>query len=80
MAEHKVEIKMSRFDNAPWGFRVHGGMDFGSPLTIQKVSKPTWVYLFFTCTYHRSVQSHWQTKNLHSISTTQLLKMDIRTT
>ena len=50
MAEHKVEIKMSRFDNAPWGFRVHGGMDFGSPLTIQKVSKPTWVYLFFTRT------------------------------
>ena len=29
---------------------------------------------------HRSVQSHWQTKNLHSISTRQLLKMDIRTT
>ena len=29
---------------------------------------------------HRSVQFHLQTKNLHSISTTQLLKMDIRTT
>ena len=35
--QQKVDIKMSRFDNAPWGFRVHGGIDFGSPLTIQKV-------------------------------------------
>ena len=34
-----MEIKMSRFENAPWGFRVHGGIDFGSPLTIQKVRK-----------------------------------------
>ena len=33
----KMEVKMSRFENAPWGFRVHGGIDFGSPLTIQKV-------------------------------------------
>ena len=32
---------MSRFDNAPWGFRVHGGIDFGSPLTIQKVRQST---------------------------------------
>ena len=37
MAQQKVDIKMARFDNAPWGFRVHGGIDFGSPLTIQKV-------------------------------------------
>ena len=33
-----MEIKMSRFDNSPWGFRVHGGIDFGAPLRIQKVS------------------------------------------
>jgi len=38
MAEHKVEVKMSRFDNSPWGFRVHGGADFGCALTIQKVN------------------------------------------
>ena len=39
MASQKVEIKMARYENSPWGFRVHGGIDFGSPLTIQKVSK-----------------------------------------
>ena len=39
--QQKVDIKMSRFDNAPWGFRVHGGIDFGSPLTIQKVRQST---------------------------------------
>jgi len=33
-----MEIKMSRFDNSPWGFRVHGGIDFGAPLRIQKVN------------------------------------------
>ena len=38
MSEHTMEIKMSRFDNSPWGFRVHGGIDFGAPLRIQKVS------------------------------------------
>ena len=37
MASQKVEIKMARFENSPWGFRVHGGTDFGAPLTIQKV-------------------------------------------
>ena len=39
MASQKVEIKMARFENSPWGFRVHGGTDFGAPLTIQKVRK-----------------------------------------
>ena len=39
MASQKMEIKMARFENSPWGFRVHGGIDFGAPLTIQKVSK-----------------------------------------
>jgi len=33
-----VNIKLSRFEQAPWGFRMHGGADFGTPLLIQKVN------------------------------------------
>jgi len=33
-----LEIKMARFENSPWGFRLHGGADFATPLTIQKVN------------------------------------------
>ncbi|XP_023320569.1 PDZ and LIM domain protein Zasp isoform X4 [Eurytemora carolleeae] len=33
-----VDIKLSRFENSPWGFRLHGGTDFGTPLLIQKVN------------------------------------------
>jgi hypothetical protein len=32
-----LQVKMSRNGNSPWGFRLHGGVDFGTPLTIQKV-------------------------------------------
>ena len=32
-----LQVKMSRNENSPWGFRLHGGVDFGTPLTIQKV-------------------------------------------
>jgi hypothetical protein len=38
MAQQTLEIKMARFENSPWGFRLHGGADFSTPLTIQKVS------------------------------------------
>merc|ERR1712071_414427 len=31
-------IKMSKFDNQPWGFRIQGGIDFAAPLTVQKVN------------------------------------------
>jgi hypothetical protein len=37
MAE-MTSIKMSKFDNQPWGFRLQGGIDFCAPLTVQKVS------------------------------------------
>ena len=36
--QQPMEIKMARFENSPWGFRLHGGADFGTPLSIQKVS------------------------------------------
>ena len=32
---------MSRSNASPWGFRLHGGADFGTPLTIQKVRPPS---------------------------------------
>lgn len=33
-----ISVKLSRFDGSPWGFRLQGGKDFGTPLVVQKVS------------------------------------------
>uniref|UniRef100_A0A0K8SAV2 PDZ and LIM domain protein Zasp n=1 Tax=Lygus hesperus TaxID=30085 RepID=A0A0K8SAV2_LYGHE len=33
-----VNIRLSRADAVPWGFRLQGGKDFGQPLLIQKVN------------------------------------------
>ncbi|KAG5317515.1 ZASP protein, partial [Pseudoatta argentina] len=33
-----IGIKLSRFDGSPWGFRLQGGKDFGTPLIVQKVN------------------------------------------
>ena len=31
-------IKLVKGDaTTPWGFRLHGGKDFGAPLTVQRV-------------------------------------------
>ncbi|XP_008558434.1 uncharacterized protein LOC103578948 [Microplitis demolitor] len=32
-----LDIKFSKFDNTPWGFRLAGGSDFPQPLTVIKV-------------------------------------------
>jgi len=33
-----INLKLSRNDqSSPWGFRLQGGKDFGTPLLIQKV-------------------------------------------
>lgn len=34
-----IGVKLSRFDGSPWGFRLQGGKDFGTPLVVQKVSR-----------------------------------------
>lgn len=34
-----ITARLSRNDAQPWGFRLQGGKDFGTPLVIQKVSK-----------------------------------------
>lgn len=33
-----MTVRLSRGDAQPWGFRLHGGKDFGTPLLLQKVS------------------------------------------
>uniref|UniRef100_A0A8D8X6L7 PDZ and LIM domain protein Zasp n=2 Tax=Cacopsylla melanoneura TaxID=428564 RepID=A0A8D8X6L7_9HEMI len=33
-----ITVKLSRYDSTPWGFRLQGGKDFGTPLIIQKVN------------------------------------------
>ena len=37
MAAATHHIKLSRFERQPWGFRLHGGADFATPLLIQLV-------------------------------------------
>ncbi|XP_044742546.1 PDZ and LIM domain protein 5-like isoform X2 [Chrysoperla carnea] len=34
-----VEIKLTKFDSTPWGFRLVGGADFDTPLTVIKVTE-----------------------------------------
>jgi hypothetical protein len=31
------DIKLSKVDNQTWGFRLTGGLDFGTPVTVIKV-------------------------------------------
>lgn len=33
-----LDLKFTRFEDAPWGFRLTGGSDFELPLTVVKVS------------------------------------------
>ncbi|XP_059098199.1 PDZ and LIM domain protein Zasp-like isoform X1 [Tigriopus californicus] len=33
-----VKLGLARNDRQPWGFRLHGGAEYGSPLVIQKVN------------------------------------------
>lgn len=41
-----ISVRLSRVDAQPWGLRLQGGKDFGTPLVIQKVSK-----LLYLCIY-----------------------------
>lgn len=40
------EIKLGRYDETPWGFRLTGGHDFGIPLTVVRVSPNKTVITF----------------------------------
>jgi len=46
-----IDIKMCRFDNVPWGFRLVGGADYEYPLTVVKVSFCYPIRQFFYCSY-----------------------------
>lgn len=32
-----LDLKLSRIENVPWGFRLAGGADYDIPLTVTKV-------------------------------------------
>ncbi|XP_068994205.1 uncharacterized protein [Neodiprion pinetum] len=34
-----IDIKFTKFDNTPWGFRLAGGSDFPQPLTVIRVTE-----------------------------------------
>lgn len=34
-----MNVRLSRVDAQPWGLRLQGGKDFGTPLVVQKVSE-----------------------------------------
>lgn len=34
-----LSVRLNRSDAQPWGLRLQGGADFGTPLVVQKVSK-----------------------------------------
>lgn len=42
----QMQVRLSRYDAQPWGFRLQGGTDFGTPLVVQKVSF-SMIYFFF---------------------------------
>lgn len=54
-----INVRLNRGDATPWGFRLQGGKDFGTPLVIQKVSdalgqikyllKSILIFEFFIC-------------------------------
>lgn len=47
-----ITARLSRNDAQPWGFRLQGGKDFGTPLVIQKVStKPLSQLKWFNVIY-----------------------------
>lgn len=41
-----ITCRLSRGDAQPWGLRLQGGKDFGTPLVVQKVS----FFFFITAT------------------------------
>ena len=66
-----LQIKMSRQENSPWGFRLHGGVDFGTPLTIQKVGKMTKISVYLNIMQKRPEKNTFILRNqsfLHPIN------------
>lgn len=50
-----ITVRFSRNDAQPWGLRLSGGKDFGTPLVVQKVSR--WhTHTHFRCAYFTGVR------------------------
>lgn len=47
-----VDVKLCRFQDVPWGFRLTGGADFDVPLTVVKVSCAQLGMFFFIPSHH----------------------------
>ena len=63
--QQTIEINMARFENSPWGFRLHGGADFSSPLTIQKVRHSYLILLHIT---HKNDIFVWKPDYIRTIT------------
>lgn len=55
-----AEIKLTKADESPWGFRLTGGRDFGTPLTILKVKNSSRIQ-----TAHKIFTLNLMTNNFH---------------
>lgn len=58
-----ISVKLSRFDGSPWGFRLQGGKDFGTPLIVQKVSL-RFFFFFFIFFVHFRLMSFERSRNI----------------
>lgn len=52
-----MTVRLSRGDAQPWGLRLQGGKDFGTPLVVQKVSDSWFVCAAISDSY-RNFQRH----------------------
>lgn len=75
-----LDLKLSRIENIPWGFRLAGGADYDIPLTVTKVIENLCCFSVFRQFYEFSNESllinnwnHWnfRLKCIHLISTSE---------
>ena len=55
MSECRVQLRRDTV-NTPWGFRLQGGHEYGSPLVVQRVSITRWRYSNFLTTYRHAYE------------------------
>lgn len=57
-----MNVRLSRVDAQPWGLRLQGGKDFGTPLLVQKVSTIYHVCKRSFKSYCHSLTTIWNRK------------------
>lgn len=50
-----VNLKFSKFDDTPWGFRLIGGTDFDYPLTVVKVRVYCLILRILNCVLYKKI-------------------------